>query len=121
MKRLLLIGLAIFFAYSASLAQIPIATQGFESSDTWTYTSYPDFYSSGADIFDINTGEYNGWTPPEGENFLLLRDLTAAGTIFQNDMYYHHITFESIAVPTPHPSDLKLSFKLHEIITKEIK
>ena len=28
-------------------------------------------------------------------------------------MYYHHITFDPIIIPTPHPSDLKLSFKYY--------
>ena len=113
MKRLLLTGLAIFFAFSACFAQIPIATQGFEPDDTWLYSSYPDFYTQGSDIFNINVGDYSGQSPAEGNSFLLLRDLTAAGTIFQNDMYYHYITFDPISIPTPHPSDLKLSFKYY--------
>ena len=57
MKRLLITGLVLFFAFSACFAQIPIATQGFESDDTWLYSSYPEFYSQGTDIFNINVGD----------------------------------------------------------------
>ena len=50
MKRLLLIGMVLLCAFSTSFAQIPLATQGFESGDTWTYSSYPDLY-------DFNNGD----------------------------------------------------------------
>ena len=63
MKRFLLLLISLVSA-NYSFAQIPIAIQGFESGDNWSYTASPEFYNfSVGDVFDIIEGEYQGMSP----------------------------------------------------------
>ena len=114
MKRLLLIGMVLLCAFSTSFAQIPLATQGFESGDTWTYSSYPDLYDfNNGDAFTI-ASEYQTMVASSGTNFLAFQDLVNPNAPLldgqTNSYYYHHLTFATIQIPQPSPADLKLSF-----------
>ena len=115
MKRFLLIGMAFLCAFSTSFAQIPLATQGFESSDTWTYTSNPEFYDfNNGDAFDIMSGEYQTMVAASGNSFLAFHDIVNPNAPLlegqTNSYYYHYLTFATIQIPQPSPADLKLSF-----------
>ena len=58
MNRLLLLLISLL-SVNYSYAQIPIATQGFENGDSWSYTTFPEFYNfQNGDVFDIIEGEY---------------------------------------------------------------
>ena len=115
MKRFLLIGMAFLCAFSTSFAQIPLATQGFESGDTWTYTSNPEFYDfNNGDAFDIISGEYQTMVAASGNSFLAFHDIVNPNAPLlegqTNSYYYHYLTFATIQIPQPSPADLKLSF-----------
>ena len=115
MKRLLLIGMAFLFATSTSFAQIPIAQQGFEENDSWSYTNYPDFYTLNSDknVFDLFSS-FQDILPHSGSNFLFMRDLNNPYVpeldSGETSNFYHYLTFSTITVPQPLPDDLKLSF-----------
>ena len=115
MKRFLLIGTAFLCAFSTSFAQIPLVTQGFESGDTWTYTSNPEFYDfNNGDAFDIISGEYQTMEAASGNSFLAFHDIVNPNAPLlegqTNSYYYHYLTFATIQIPQPSPADLKLSF-----------
>ena len=115
MKRFLLIGMAFLCAFSTSFAQIPLVTQGFESGDTWTYTSNPEFYDfNNGDAFDIMSGEYQTMEAASGNSFLAFHDIVNPNAPLlegqTNSYYYHYLTFATIQIPQPSPADLKLSF-----------
>ena len=116
MKRFLLIGMAVLCAFSTSFAQIPLATQGFEANDSWGYTSNPEFYDfNNGDAFDIMSGEYQTMAASSGNSFLAFHDIVNPNAPLLeedtvNSTYYHYLTFSTIQIPQPSPSDLKLSF-----------
>jgi hypothetical protein len=112
MKRFLLLLISLVSA-NYSFAQIPIAIQGFESGDNWSYTASPEFYNFGnGDVFGIIEGEYQGMSATTGSNFLALHDLANPNVVEgETSSYYHYMTFSTLMIPQPSPEDLKLSFK----------
>ena len=112
MKRFLLLLISLLSA-NYSFAQIPIAVQGFESGDNWSYTTSPEFYNFGnGDVFGIIEGEYQEMSATSGSHFLALHDLANPNVVEgETSSYYHYMTFSTIMIPQPSPEDLKLSFK----------
>ncbi|MDA7794671.1 lamin tail domain-containing protein [Flavobacteriales bacterium] len=112
MNRLLLLLISLL-SVNYSYAQIPIATQGFENGDSWSYTTFPEFYNfQNGDVFDIIEGEYQSMSPSSGSHFVAFHDLENPNVVSgETSNYYHYITFSTLMIPQPSPEDLKLSFK----------
>jgi hypothetical protein len=109
---------AIFLAYSHGFAQIPIAQQGFEGDENWSYTNYPELYTLNAEknVFDL-FDSFQDILPTSGSSFLFMRDLNNPYTPGleegQTSNFYHYLTFSTLTIPQPLPEDLKLSFKYY--------
>ena len=117
MKRFLF--LIMVFMGTICGAQVPISFQGFEESDSWSYTTYPAFYdySQNGDVFAILNAPYQTMFASSGSSYLAMQDLeNPNGNPPYNGNYYHYLTFSAVAIPQPIPSDLMLSFNylVHE-------
>ena len=94
MKRLLILMMVLMSTICS--AQIPISFQGFEGSDSWSYTTYPAFYdySQNGDVFAILNAPYQTMFASSGSSYLAMQDLeNPNGNPPYNGNYYHYLTF----------------------------